>query len=85
MREVEALLGEQDIATTSTRTRDLLAMREKELEKYKVPPTTTRTREKLAEVDAKLKEVMDHRTSTRTRLQMSQNDNLSRYLVADLK
>lgn len=61
------LLSKGDSAT-STRTRDLLALKMKELEDLKsAPPTSTRTREKMAEIDAKLKEEMDKRTSTRTR------------------
>ena len=64
---MELLLSKRDSAN-GTRTRDLLALKMKELEDLKsAPPTSTRTREKMAEIDAKLKEEMDKRTSTRTR------------------
>ncbi len=58
----EAMLEEK---RTSTRTRDLLALMEKELEKSVCRETSTRTRERLAAAESALK--ANGETSTRTR------------------
>ncbi len=43
LRHVEALLKEGESSATSTRTRELLAQKEKELDAMKnIPPTSTR-------------------------------------------
>ncbi len=66
LKVVEAMLNKENSAT-STRTRQLLAQKEKELEMTKTRSTSTRTREKLAEVEVALKMEMEKKTSTRTR------------------
>ena len=69
LARVEALLQE---GKTSTRTRDLLAEKERELESYqkKNSETSMRTRDRLAEVEAALKAQKEaSATSSRTRYQ----------------
>ena len=71
LARVEALLQE---GKTSTRTRDLLAEKERELESYlkKNSDTSMRTRDRLAEVEAALQaEKEANATSSRTRYQAS--------------
>ena len=63
----EALLEE---GRTSSRTRDLLAEKEKELESYQTRncETSSRTRDRLAELEAALKAQKEaNATSSRTR------------------
>ena len=83
-RELAAAKSGAGTKSTSTRTRDLLEVKMRELQKLKQDSsTTTRTREMLSKVRREVDEERDKLTSSKTRAEYERQQAMLRYLFHD--